>query len=160
MALAGSALLLGQRSPIKIGDVSRRTPPSAPMYVLQSGGRLSGPINETAVIFIPTNRKPQPRGVCAGRMLMIAQGNIGNIGAASQLPSQPLASKIYNALESAQGALAALENACNRTFGSLPTVVTGAGEPVSETTTDRSMDQLADIIRRIGRVADRLNDNL
>lgn len=74
-------------------------------------------------------------------------------------PGQPLSGKIANALDNAQLILARLTSVADRTFGSVPTP---AETNVSQTlnTTDRTMDQLTDMLVRIAQVSARLESGL
>ena len=74
-------------------------------------------------------------------------------------PAQPLSGKISNALDSAQSILARLTSVADRTFGSVPTPADGQVTPTLNTT-DRTMDQLTDMLVRIAQVSARLESGL
>lgn len=74
-------------------------------------------------------------------------------------PAQPLSGKISNALDNAQSILARLTSVADRTFGSVPTPADGQTSPTLNTT-DRTMDQLTDMLVRIAQVSARLESGL
>lgn len=79
--------------------------------------------------------------------------------AESQAPPQPLSAKISNALDNAQMILARLTSITDRTFGSVPTPADNSTSPTLNTT-DRTMDQLTDMLVRIAQVSARLESGL
>lgn len=74
-------------------------------------------------------------------------------------PPQPLSGKISNALDNAQMILARLTSIADRTFGSVPTPADNSTSPTLNTT-DRTMDQLTDMLIRIAQVSARLESGL
>lgn len=88
-----------------------------------------------------------------------SQLKAGNSYGAEIAPAQPLSGKISNALDTSQMILSRLSAVADRTFGSVPTPADTSTSPMVNTT-DRTMDQLTDMLSRIAAVANRLEAGL